>query len=546
MKILAVNWLDRDNPQAGGAELHFFELFGRLVARGHRVTLVTSGFRGAAPRAEIAGIDVRRRGGRYGFALRARGAVRQALHEEPYDVVVEDINKLPLYTPTLTSLPICVIVPHLFGTTAFREASWPVATLVWLAELPIPAVYRRAAFHAISDSTRDDLVRRGIARARIRVIYPGVDTGALTPDPAVPRAAEPTFLYVGRLKRYKGVDTAVRAVALARTRGCALRLDIAGEGDDRGRLAALVQRLGLGDAVRFRGFVSERDKRELRRRAGAVVLPSAKEGWGISNVEAAAGGMSAGESKTFALTFPDDYQGKAVAGKAIFFGAVYLAMMALDRPRWRYPALAIVVFGAVVAAENLVYFAKTGIWLYQIHVINNIAAITAPVFPAEMNACARPSRCSFRPTGIDERGLARIAASGLSAMAITSGASTTCTRWCAPPPFASSASTSRARPTSRISADAGSVSTASSAPATGAWGAKSPPMASSAIRTAIRLPRRPGPASSRRSSRRWDRRGAAAWGRHSADRVARRRARPCSGSGACAFSPWRFCASGLP
>ena len=39
--------------------------------------------------------------------------------------------------------------------------------------------------------------------------------------------------------------------------------------------------------------------------------------------------------------------------------------------------LAIVVFGAVVAAENLVYFARTGIWLYQIHVINNIAAITA-------------------------------------------------------------------------------------------------------------------------------------------------------------------------
>jgi 4-amino-4-deoxy-L-arabinose transferase-like glycosyltransferase len=64
--------------------------------------------------------------------------------------------------------------------------------------------------------------------------------------------------------------------------------------------------------------------------------------------------------------------------EAIFFGAVYLAMMALDRPRWRYPALAIVVFGAVVAAENLVYFARTGIWLYEIHVINNIAAITAP------------------------------------------------------------------------------------------------------------------------------------------------------------------------
>ena len=293
MRILAVNWLDRDNPQAGGAELHFFELFRRLVRRGHRVTLMTSGFPGAAPRAAIDGIEVRRYGGRYSFALHGRAAVRRALREADYDVLVEDINKLPLYTPTLTRLPICVIVPHLFGTTAFREASWPLATIVWLAELPIPAVYRRAAFHAISESTRDDLVHRGIVRERIRVIYPGVDTDDLTPDPAVRRAAEPTFLYVGRLKRYKGVGTAVRAVAWARERGCAVRLDIAGEGDDRERLAGLVRRLGWHDAVRQLGFVPEGEKRQLLRRAWAVVLPSAKEGWGISNVEAAACGTPA-------------------------------------------------------------------------------------------------------------------------------------------------------------------------------------------------------------------------------------------------------------
>ena len=42
MRILTVNWLDLANPQAGGAELHFFEIFSRLAARGHAVTLVTS------------------------------------------------------------------------------------------------------------------------------------------------------------------------------------------------------------------------------------------------------------------------------------------------------------------------------------------------------------------------------------------------------------------------------------------------------------------------------------------------------------------------
>ena len=37
MKILVLNWLDPENPQAGGAEVHFHEIFRRLVARETRV-----------------------------------------------------------------------------------------------------------------------------------------------------------------------------------------------------------------------------------------------------------------------------------------------------------------------------------------------------------------------------------------------------------------------------------------------------------------------------------------------------------------------------
>ena len=75
MRILAVNWLDRENPQAGGAEIHFFEIFRRLVERGHEVTLVASGWKGAAPTAVIDGLQVHRFGGRHSFALRGRRAV---------------------------------------------------------------------------------------------------------------------------------------------------------------------------------------------------------------------------------------------------------------------------------------------------------------------------------------------------------------------------------------------------------------------------------------------------------------------------------------
>ncbi|HYU90568.1 MAG TPA: glycosyltransferase family 4 protein, partial [Gemmatimonadales bacterium] len=216
MRILLVNWNDRENPHAGGAETHLHEIFGRLARGGHAIDLVSSGWPGAPRDAELDGLRVHRSGGRHSFALRARGVVRRLLRANRYDVVVEDINKLPLFLPGLTDRPFCALVPHLFGATAFREASWPIAGVVWAAERPIPWAYRRAWFHAISESTRDDLVRRGVPRERIEVIYPGVDATWYAPDAAEPRSREPTFLYVGRLKRYKGVEIALRALALAR------------------------------------------------------------------------------------------------------------------------------------------------------------------------------------------------------------------------------------------------------------------------------------------------------------------------------------------
>jgi glycosyltransferase involved in cell wall biosynthesis len=295
VRILVVNWNDRENPYAGGAEIHLHELFGRLAGWGHEVDLIASGWQGAPERAVVDGIRVLRVGGRHSFALRGRGAVRRALRQEVYDVLVEDVNKLPLFLPGLTPLPFVTIVPHLFGTTAFTEASWPVASLVWAAELPIPWAYQRTAFHAISESTRDDLVQRGVARERITVIHPGVDATWYCPDPATPRAPAPAFLYVGRLRRYKGVEFALRAVALARETRPDITLDICGQGEDRPRLEALARDLGLEQAggTRFLGFVPEDDKRRLMRRAWAVVFPSPKEGWGISNVEAAACGTPA-------------------------------------------------------------------------------------------------------------------------------------------------------------------------------------------------------------------------------------------------------------
>ncbi|HUF30191.1 MAG TPA: glycosyltransferase family 4 protein [Gemmatimonadaceae bacterium] len=287
MRILLVNWQDRENPQAGGAELHLHEIFGRIAAMGHPVSLLCGGWPGAPGHAGLDGISVHRVGTRYTFPFLARRWWRregQALNAE---VLIEDMNKVPLYTPRWGAVRTVALVPHLFGTTVFREAPAPLAGIVWLAERPLRAIYADVPFQAISTSTADDLVARGIPREQITVIYPGIDTARFTPSPTE-REPEPLFIYLGRLKRYKGVDVVLRAfAALAHP---SARLLIAGTGDHRPALERLAASLDLGDRARFLGFISEEEKLALLRRAWALLFASPKEGWGITNLEAAACG----------------------------------------------------------------------------------------------------------------------------------------------------------------------------------------------------------------------------------------------------------------
>jgi glycosyltransferase involved in cell wall biosynthesis len=285
VRLLLVNWQDIENPQAGGAEIHLHEIFGRLARRGHEITLLCGGWPGAPRRARLDGMDIHRVGTRSSFGLLAQPFFRRKLAQQSWDLLVEDINKVPLYTPLWGGQRTAALVPHLFGGTAFLELPAPLAAAVWLSERPLGRVYRDVPFEAISESTRDDLVARGIPRRNIEVIYPGIDTAAYTPDPAS-RSPRPVFAYLGRLKKYKGVHLVIRAFAAMTS--TAATLEIAGAGDYRPSLEALARSLDLGGRVRFLGRISEAEKLALLRRAWGLVFASPKEGWGITNLEAAA------------------------------------------------------------------------------------------------------------------------------------------------------------------------------------------------------------------------------------------------------------------
>jgi glycosyltransferase involved in cell wall biosynthesis len=98
-------------------------------------------------------------------------------------------------------------------------------------------------------------------------------------------------VYVGRVKRYKRIDLLLRAAARLRRQWPDLEVEIVGRGDYVAPLERLAAGLGIADAVRFTGYVSEDEKRERLRRARVLVYPSPKEGWGIAAMEAAACGV---------------------------------------------------------------------------------------------------------------------------------------------------------------------------------------------------------------------------------------------------------------
>ena len=290
MRILAVNWRDMRNPEAGGAEVHLHEILSHLVRWGHSATQISAGFDGCAPEDEIEGIRVLRRGHWFDANLTLPLFARRHMRHNDYDVVIEDINKLPFFMPLYTDVPVVPVIPHLFGTTAFRETNVLIASYVYVMERFIPLFFRRNRFIVISPSTKDDLARRGIAPERIDVVLCGLDH-SLYRNLGLERFERPTIVHLGRLRKYKSVEVVLRAMRIVRDQIHGVRLVIIGDGPHRQELESETRRLGLEGTVEFKGYMGSEELVEFLNRSHVLFNPSPKEGWGLTVVEANACGV---------------------------------------------------------------------------------------------------------------------------------------------------------------------------------------------------------------------------------------------------------------
>jgi glycosyltransferase involved in cell wall biosynthesis len=127
--------------------------------------------------------------------------------------------------------------------------------------------------------TRAELVEDAeAARAKVAALLAGQEPSPLR------------VVGVGHLTANKNHETAIRAVAHARERGCDVELDIAGDGELREDLQSLVDRLGVNGSVRLHGLVPRTDVRRLNRQAHVSLVLSRTEGYPKVALE----GMAAG------------------------------------------------------------------------------------------------------------------------------------------------------------------------------------------------------------------------------------------------------------
>lgn len=149
---------------------------------------------------------------------------------------------------------------------------------------------RRAAFVAAVSSYGRSQVLRWVAHdhwAKVKVVHCGLERSFHEVAP-VSLPAAPRLVCVGRLCEQKGQLLLLEAARILAARPVGFELVLAGDGEMRGQVEALIARYGLQRQVRITGWISSAQVREEILAARALVLPSFAEGLPVVIMEAMA------------------------------------------------------------------------------------------------------------------------------------------------------------------------------------------------------------------------------------------------------------------
>jgi glycosyltransferase involved in cell wall biosynthesis len=294
----------------GGSEYQFLQYAKELVRRGNEVHVVTQRVGGARDTEIISGVMVHRVGVRTNY----RGT-QPRLFPDSISYVLSAIKKglqlsrcsktdiihsnthLPAFAGAFCSL--ITRIPHVITVHDVFLSSDERFRKDWASQQHLPSavarfipIFERLALglptrvlHAVSESTKNDLIRNGFCNKKIVVIPNGIPveeygTGGYSP----PRGKR--VLFIGRLVFYKNLETIIRSWREVLESVPEARLVIVGDGPLRNQLKLLAREEGVTGSVDFMGWVDHQVKLKCIKESSFLVLPSICEGFGIVIIEA--------------------------------------------------------------------------------------------------------------------------------------------------------------------------------------------------------------------------------------------------------------------
>ena len=279
-KILWLSWRDIKNPDSGGAEKVAIEVASRFVKDQIPVTIFSSRFPNAKKQEKIRGVKVIRRGGL--VTCRFFAFLYYIRRTREFDLIIDEINTIPFFSIFYAKKKTVVLIHQLAKEYWFSQTFWPINLVGYYLESFFLRPYRKLSTITVSESTKKDLIKFGFTN--IKVVREGLD---FKPQ-IITTSKKDLILFIGRLIAAKGPQDAIRAFEIIKSEFPTAKLSIIGKGSLRfiNSLKKLIKELSLGKSIDLKGFITQKTKINLLKKAKVILIPSVREGWGLVATEA--------------------------------------------------------------------------------------------------------------------------------------------------------------------------------------------------------------------------------------------------------------------
>ena len=286
-----------------GVERRVYEFARRLPKYGFDVEVLTSTQRSHFKRLKI--IQVSRctitnpPKRNYAFCANYMFSLFRQLMKRNYDLVNAEghLSLIPCSAAAALRKKVSIATIHDLYLSEWGSMYKSAASM---AGLPFEAVSCRMPFDhvlTVNSSLKEKMSSvLKISGRKVEILHSGIDTGYI--DSVKENGNDGSVVYVGRLVPQKGIEMLIRSyAALPENIRKSHELKIIGEGSERGRLESLAKSLGI--SVNFTGKIEKHEDvlKELKK-ASLFVLPSVRESFGITILEAMCCGVPVISTRT--------------------------------------------------------------------------------------------------------------------------------------------------------------------------------------------------------------------------------------------------------